>query len=199
MADFHRLRLRPTERLTPGQAARLKFVRERIAPIEADTIMQRAMPPEDAAKYFSGDWQTVRGFAARGQDVAMLRTRAAIIEGKALLYRDNPYAGKDVLYLIRFRARSLNHYQIPYGGNNPQGVARMGGRITNLPPFTGNGFTASKQRTVPELRIQSRVPLTESAELYRIEGNRPEVLVGLFHEDAKRSLKSFPWSEVKNR
>lgn len=76
---------------------------------------------------------------------------------------------------------AINEISIPFGD-------RLGGKNTDGPPCTLNGFTGSRNgRTIPEFKFENRFLPRDGAELYEVI-NGEERIVGIFDEEVKRFI-----------
>jgi hypothetical protein len=130
--------------------------------------MQKVVPPRLLVPYLSGKRTVISGYVYRVQDCARLTTVRDLYFGLDLSF-DGSELTADVpeLYVMRWYARDVDTYVVPYGPH-------MGGDWSDAPPFAGNGFTSSAQHAVPQFHTIP-TPIPAGAEIIHVtgEGERP--------------------------
>ena len=160
----------------------MKAVRDAIPMPTEETIMQKVIPQGNIAKYISGEYNQVRGYITKAQDVKQLKNYDDIYNSLRLDYGGsefNPATDKCV-GVIKFKTPDISEIEIPYS-------QAMGGNAVAGPPFTGNGFTAATNgQVIPEFLCKDRVALKDGAELYMITKDGAEILVAVYNKVAAR-------------
>jgi hypothetical protein len=136
--------------------------------VEPGTILQKAIPPRMVEPYLTGRRSIISGFVHRVAD-----SRDA---GPQKLYQDFDlgYDGSDFtaemadIYVLRWRAVGTETYQVPYS-------AEHGGDWALRPPFTGTGYTTSRERAVPEY-FTDPIPVPVGAEIHRISSDKSDFI-----------------------
>jgi hypothetical protein len=135
-------------------------------PIEARTLMQKAIPPRLVEPYLTGRRTVIAGFAYRAVDCSFT--------DPADFYRalDLGYEGSEFrpdmpeIYVLRWMATAPAAYQVPYS-------AEHGGDWTAKPPFSGTGHTSWTERPIPEYFVDL-LPIPVGAEIFRITPGQAE-------------------------
>ncbi|TYK46284.1 SseB family protein [Actinomadura decatromicini] len=134
-------------------------------------VMQKVVRPEHVQHYLEGGYDLVAGYVHRLQDVAEMKTPAAMIHGLGLLYEGSPFAPTDEeVFAIRWPAVKPPLFRRPLGGSER---------------------TSADGPAIPEFKIESQ-RLPHGAELYRIVANGPETLVASYDADYRRWLVRLP-------
>ncbi|WP_245642438.1 hypothetical protein [Nonomuraea candida] len=132
------------------------------------TQMQKVVPPRLLVPYLSGKRTVISGYVYRVQDCVRLTTPEALYHGLDLSFDGSElFAEVPELYVMRWFARDVDTYAVPYGPH-------MGGDWSDAPPFAGNGFTTSSEHVVPQFHTMP-MPIPAGAEIVRVtgEGERP--------------------------
>ncbi|MDQ0885075.1 hypothetical protein QFZ81_000163 [Paenibacillus sp. V4I9] len=199
LSEFNELRLKSAEQLSTKEVEMIKDIRRSVESPSYNTIMQKVLPENAKGWLFESpkDGGQIRlgGYVAKALDTKALRTFDGIYEGLRLDYESNPYIGGDTALLVRYKAGNPNDYKIPFGGKNAEAVDRMTNGDTasdfiateQKSPFTGNGFTESKDHIVPEYRNDAKTPVQDGAELYEIT-NQGERIIGVYNAKVKRFI-----------
>jgi hypothetical protein len=132
------------------------------------TQMQKVIPPRLLVPYLSGKRTIISGYVYRVEDCDRLTTPAALVEALDLGFEGSeltPHVPE--LYILRWYVRDIDTYVVPYG-------SQMGGEWSDTPPFTGNGFTSSREHVVPQFHTMP-MPIPAGAEIVRLTaaGERP--------------------------
>lgn len=180
--QFDSLRLDSTKYLTDEEKQKLRSIRNSIK-IEENTIVQKVVPLSSIDAYVEGkqDWaKKVGGCVTRAQDTKDIRSYDDVYEGLRLDYENTRFNEGDKGYgVLRFKAEDTSSYKIPY---NPD----MGGSSIYKPPFTGNGFTKSKDKVIPEFEMKEQT-IPKGTELYQVSESGQETLVAVY--DGTRFVK----------
>ncbi|WP_236714938.1 hypothetical protein [Nonomuraea pusilla] len=131
------------------------------------TQMQKVIPPRLLVPYLSGKRTVISGYVYRVQDCARLTTPRALHRGLDLSFEGSELtADVPELYVLRWYARDVDTYAVPYGPH-------MGGDWSDAPPFAGNGFTTSPENVVPQFHTVP-MPIPAGAEIVHVtpEGER---------------------------
>ena len=178
VSKFNELRTRDTSLLTVNEKSTMKAIRDSIPMPDNTTIMQKVIPSSDIDKYLDGTYTQVAGYVTKYDDVSTLSKYDDIYKSLRLDYPGTAYKidADSHLGVIRFRTSSPEKFEIPYGVD-------LGGRITDEPPFTGNGFTkAMDGEIIPEYKCNSFIDVYDGGELYQIDKNGIETLIAVFNE-----------------
>ncbi|GES13767.1 hypothetical protein [Acrocarpospora macrocephala] len=132
------------------------------------TWMQKVIPPRLLVPYLAGKRTIISGYVYRVQDCDRLTSPRALVDALDLTFEGSDLTSAvPELYLMRWVARDIDTYVVPYG-------AHMGGDWNDSPPFAGNGFTASREHVVPQFHTMP-MPIPAGAEIVHITraGERP--------------------------
>jgi hypothetical protein len=131
-------------------------------------LMQKAIPPRLVEPYLTGRRAVIAGFVYRVQDSAFAGP-AEYYEALDLGYEGSDF-GPDIaeVYVLRWNAVSPESYQVPYS-------SERGGDWSGKPPFTGAGYTSSRNHMVAEFYLDP-VPVPVGAEIYRITAGREDFI-----------------------
>lgn len=169
----------PTSDLTDAQRQLLRDVRDELPSPDADTVMQKVIPPASfdkdgnliqsgADNYILGnnpdfDVTNVRGSVSIADNTSHLGTPEQIRQGLRLDYDGTPFTPNDAgTHVIRFRAEEPN-FETPY--NSSMGGS---GRFDSwTDPFTGNGFTKAGDDVIPE-HVANNVTMRDGAEMWEV-------------------------------
>jgi hypothetical protein len=158
------------------------------------TIMTKVLGEEAAENYFTNNTaayggnfkpDTVRGFVARGTDVADIDRPLALRDALALDDSASPKKWSpipvDAEYAYQMRWQAVDHMPIGYGGRT-EAVADQLGSLTGVEPFQGDdpfmgtGYTGGG---VPEFKADD-VEIGRRAEIWSISRDGRETLAGIF-------------------
>ncbi|MFB9962485.1 hypothetical protein [Sinosporangium siamense] len=124
-------------------------------------LMQKAIPPRLLVPYLSGKRTVISGYVYRVEDCAPLDSPRYLVSGLDLGFEGSELSeGVPELYLLRWQARDVDTYSVPYGPH-------MGGDWNDQPPFAGNGFTTSREHVVPQFHT-TPIPIPAGAEIVHI-------------------------------
>lgn len=125
--------------------------------------MQKVVPPRLLVPYLSGKRTVISGYVYRVQDCARLVTPRQLFHGLDLSFEGSELTEEvPELYLMRWFARDVDTYNVPYGPH-------MGGDWSDTPPFAGNGFTTSREHVVPQFHT-TPMPIPAGAEIVHVTG-----------------------------
>jgi hypothetical protein len=133
--------------------------------------MQKVVPPRLLVPYLSGKRTVISGYVYRVQDCARLTTPRTLFLGLDLSFEGSELSAEvPELYVMRWYARDVDTYAVPYGPH-------MGGDWSDAPPFAGNGFTTSREHVVPQFNT-APMPIPAGAEIVHVSdrGERPFAL-----------------------
>jgi hypothetical protein len=123
--------------------------------------MQKVVPPRLLVPYLSGKRTVISGYVYRVQDCVRLTTPLALYYGLDLSFDGSElFAEVPELYVMRWHARDVDTYAVPYGPH-------MGGDWSDVPPFAGNGFTTSPDHVVPQFHTVP-MPIPAGAEIVHL-------------------------------
>ncbi|MBQ5445802.1 MAG: hypothetical protein IIT48_03950 [Lachnospiraceae bacterium] len=159
-AEFEKMKITPHGSLTPEQFRQMKIIRESIPGIDSNVILRKTIPWTQIDNYLREvkPYDTIMGFVAKADDVKMFKTYSEMRDGLALdySYKENgieifPYPeGGDSYGYIEFKVSEDAFFDVPYGN-------MYGGEYNLDQPYTGNGFTMSKDFDVPEYYINKQI------------------------------------------
>ncbi|MFI0418449.1 hypothetical protein [Spongiactinospora sp. 9N601] len=133
------------------------------------TLMLKVIPPRLLVPYLSGKRTVISGYVYRAQDCARLTTPGQLFHALDLGFEGSELtADVPELYMMRWLARDVDAYVVPYGPH-------MGGDWSDSAPFAGNGFTTSREYVVPQFHTIP-MPIPAGAEITHItarSGERP--------------------------
>jgi predicted ribonuclease toxin of YeeF-YezG toxin-antitoxin module len=177
--EFKEFKLKPVDELTDNEVQIMLDIRNSVSPITKDTFLQKTIPVMDIEKYLSGVYAEIGGYVAKLDDVGHIKDYGAVVESSRLDYTtwdgSRPFPEDGHTYgKIKFKTNAIEDIEIPYG-------ERLGGKNTDGPPCTLNGFTASRNdEVIPEWRFADRHLPKKGAELFIVEDG-VEKLVGIFN------------------
>ncbi|MCK0472329.1 hypothetical protein [Halalkalibacter sp. APA_J-10(15)] len=183
LGDFQELKLKSVLELTNNEVRIIKEIRDSVPLITNDTLLQKTISHSDIDKYMSGQYAEIGGYIAKFDDVGHIKDYGDVVESFRLDYTswngNRPFPEDGNVYgKIKFTTSNVENIEIPYG-------ERFGGRNTDGPPCTQNGFTGSRNgEIVPEWQFDNRYLPNDGAELYKV-ANGNEKLVAIFDSDLK--------------
>jgi len=122
--------------------------------------MQKPIPPRMVEPYLTGRRSVISGFVHRLADSPDASPRQ-LYESFDLGYGGSDFApDMPEIYVLRWRAVGPESYEVPYS-------AAYGGDWAMPPPFTGTGYTSSREQAVAEYFI-APIPVPVGAEIHRI-------------------------------
>ena len=177
--EFNQLRLKDVATLTDAEKTTLKTIRESVPMPNKETLMQKFIPASDIEKYMDGTYTQVGGFVVGAEDVVQLSTYDDIYNSCRFDYPNSVYTplADDSIGVIKFTTDEASKISIPY---SPE----MGGTVTQLSPFTGNGFTkAMNGQIIPEYNCDGYLKLSDGAQLIEISKDGTETLRAVYDVD----------------
>jgi hypothetical protein len=136
--------------------------------VEPGTVMQKAIPPRMVEPYLTGRRSIITGFVhrlAESGDASPRRLHDAF----GLEYNGSDFSpDMPEIYVLRWRAVGAEAYEVPYS-------AEYGGDWAMQPPFTGTGYTPSREQAVAEYFIEP-IPVPVGAEIHRIGTDKSEFI-----------------------
>jgi hypothetical protein len=128
------------------------------------TQLQKVIPPRLLLPYLSGKRTIISGYVYRAQDCSRLTTPRLLFDALDLGFEGSQLtASVPEVYLMRWYARDIDAYVIPYG-------THMGGDWNDTAPFSGNGFTSSRDHVVPQFHTMP-TPIPAGAEIFHVTGD----------------------------
>ena len=190
---------KPKAEYTSEELAYLKDVRDGVDAPTRNTTMQKVICPdsgnirEDLKDYLSPTTREgkptqaqVFGCVAKAEDATPYTdTPQKCHDNLRLDYKETPYKNPEQsVYVIRFT--DGENYNTPYN-------KEFGGNNEFSQPCTGNGFTASKDVSIPEYEVRKengKGAVVTDGEIYRVNPDGSEELVAYYDkDDAKFYLK----------
>lgn len=185
-ADIQPLLVLRIEQLEPAQQQLIHAYRHQFPDADRE-ILQKIIHREQADDRLAGGkgydpWVTA-GSVSVARDTRDLTTPASIYDGLALEYEGTKFApDDDAIIAMRFTVSRDTPVLVPDGPL----AASLGlneGHDPNYPyPFTGTGFTASHDFTVPEYFLVGSVEMNQGAEMYRIRADGKEELLAVLQD-----------------
>lgn len=153
MDEFSKL-LNPNKVLSPEEIKIVQAVRSDIGLPSAGTTMNKTIPQSDIYKYLNGDYSGVRGFVSVDGHSSTLKGLDSVYEGNRLDYNNTLFKTG---YGVDGVSKSVGAPDTVYGKityilDEADSVSLP----TDVPtldnaPYTGRGFTGSKNIVLPEL------------------------------------------------
>jgi hypothetical protein len=172
----------PRDELTDEQAALILKVRAELPVARPMDPMQKALNAETGNKLldngFGETGNRVRGYVSRLEDSVGIATPAEQKDAFALTYLNDG--------IPAFPDDSTQSYSLRYQSDAAPVVPHnetWGGDVKDGPPFTGNGFTASKDHIMPEWYLKNPVTMKPGAEVWRLNSDGSSQLAGILREE----------------
>ena len=145
--------------LSPEEIKIVQAVRSDIGLPSAGTIMNKTIPQSDIYKYLNGNYSGVRGFVSVDGHSSTLKGLDSVYEGNRLDYNNSLFK---IGYGVDGVSKSVGAPDTVYGKityilddadsvNLPTDIPTL-----NNAPYTGRGFTGSKNIVLPELYQKQR-------------------------------------------
>ena len=136
----------PEKVLTSEQAASVRKVREIIGLPGKNTVMNKTIPTEYVEDFITGKRNSFGGYTTVDEHSAALTTLSDIYEGNRLDYPNTPFDLKTTKTFakISFTLDKTEELYIPFGDVENGSY-----------PFTGRGFTGSKNILLPEYKLMT--------------------------------------------
>lgn len=187
--EFTNLRLKPDHKLNVSERQIIQDIRNSVPRPDKNTILIKNFPEKDIKKYLEGEYTSVKGFIAKAEDSSHIHDYFHVRESMRLDYsyyddytekvvKPYPENGDSYGY-IEFKAKnpgmlSSEHLEIPYGHKMEKPYS---GWEYNEWPWTGNGFTASRNdEVIPEWTLNKFIDLREGAKLHKVVNGKDEVI-----------------------
>jgi hypothetical protein len=136
--------------------------------VEPGTVLQKAIPPRMVEPYLTGRRSIISGFVHRLADSPAASPRT-LYEAFSLGYDGSDFtADMPEIYVLRWRAVGTESYQVPLS-------AAHGGDLAMRPPFTGTGYTDSREHGVAEY-FTAPMAVPVGAEIHRIDTNKSDFI-----------------------
>lgn len=164
----------PKAEYSEKEKAELKVARDAVKSPKSDTVMQKVIcvdtgnVKEDLKNYLNPtDRNTgapcdckIYGFVSKAKDAApFTKTPQECYDNLRLDYKETPYTNPDQpVYVVRYTG-DTGQYAIPYS-------KEFGGNRSDGQPFTGNGYTGSLNRVIPEYASGGTTP--SAGVIYRL-------------------------------
>ena len=161
--DFSKL-LDPNRMLTPDELKFVDRVRADIGLPEVGTVMNKTIPQSDIYNYlYNENYSGVRGFVSVDEHSNTLKTLADVFEGNRLDYNNTAFkTGSGVDGISKSVGNADTVYgKITYVLDDADGIkVPEDFPIEANAPYTGRGFTGSKNIVLPEL-VQDTRPFVD--------------------------------------
>ncbi|WP_273450629.1 hypothetical protein [Streptococcus ferus] len=130
--------------LSPKQTGIVRDVRVQIGLPSSGTRMNKTIPAKYVESFLSGERSSFDGFVSVDSHSASLKTLDDVFEGNRLDYQNTPYnlQTDDTYAKISFDLDYGGQLKIPFEEASPDNY-----------PFTGRGFTGSKEIVLPEYKM----------------------------------------------
>ncbi len=174
---FNSLRMERTELLSEMERKVVRDVRNAVPPIEEGVLVQKVIPQSAIEAYQNGSqaWaKSIRGCVTKAEDTMALDNYKSIFDNLRLDYPGTRFGElDDACGVLRFPAKDGGWFKTPF---NPD----MGGSAMASQPFTGNGFTKSIEKIVPEFEmVEQAIP--RGTELYKVTKDGVEEFMGVYN------------------
>ena len=154
---FQELKLKPLNNGTYTEREKeiIKSIREKFT-INKNTLLRRIIKPQDAGKYISGEYTSVRGYISRAEDYNDVGDFEDIFETFRLDYNDTPYHSTDKSYW-KMEFKTIPDDLKKINLDNTYGK-EFGGLNEDINPCTRNGFTGAKNgKVIPEWNLKEGI------------------------------------------
>ena len=154
---FQELKLKPLNNGTYTEREKeiIKSIREKFT-IDENTLLRKIIKSQDAEKYVSGDYTSVRGYISRAEDYSEVGDFEDIFETFRLDYNDTPYHSTDKSYW-KIEFKSIQDDLKKINLDNTYGK-EFGGLKEDINPCTRNGFTGAKNgKVIPEWNLKEGI------------------------------------------
>ncbi|MGN0495676.1 MAG: hypothetical protein ACI4GW_05580, partial [Lachnospiraceae bacterium] len=133
--------------LTTEEKALVDAVRNEIGEVPAEgTEMVKIIPQADIEKYTGGIYEGIQGFVSEAEFSESLKTLDEVFEGNRLDYASTKFSLSDSTY---------GKITYLYDGKTPILIPRYPATANNY-PYSGKGFTASKNIILPEWTMENQ-------------------------------------------
>lgn len=174
-AEFNELKLKDINLLSDTDKERIEKIRESIPDPDENTLMQKTITQDDVKKYVANEYNDVRGFVTKEEDVRGIDTYEDLYESLRLDYTTSegirPFDksnNQEYIGVIKFRTKDVKKLEIPYGEAIKARGMKTGDKDN---PLTGNGFTGSRNgEIIPEYNADAKkeneLKINDFAEIY---------------------------------
>ena len=170
---FQELKLKPLNNGTYTEREKeiIKSIREKFT-IDENTLLRKIIKSQDAEKYVSGDYTSVRGYISRAEDYSEVGDFEDIFETFRLDYNDTPYHSTDKSYW-KIEFKSIQDDLKKINLDNTYGK-EFGGLNEDINPCTRNGFTGAKNgKVIPEWNLKEEgLRYDDNALITKIENGK---------------------------
>lgn len=187
--QFTDLKLKPDYLLTESEREILQDIRDSVPRPDNNSTFIKNLPESDIQKYLNGEYTAIKGFVATAQDSSHIHEYSHVRESLRLdysyydSYSDKvvapyPESGSSYGY-IEFKVSNpemvlSDHLEIPYGHSMDKPYS---GWEYNEWPWTGNGFTSSRNNeVVPEWTFNKFIDLREGSKLHKVINGEDQVI-----------------------
>lgn len=148
------------------------------------TILQKAVTPQQVDGYLRSGFDRVSGFVLRAADGLEATTPAELFHAHALGFPGSPFNADDgEIHVLLFPAQPQMSIEDAIGGNDKEGAGKTGGAFVEPAPFTGTGFAPWPGHVAPVYWVRhSRVPA--GAELHKVTADGARTHVATFADTA---------------
>ena len=170
---FQELKLKPLNNGTYTEREKeiIKSIREKFT-INKNTLLRRIIKPQDAGKYISGEYTSVRGYISRAEDYNDVGDFEDIFETFRLDYNDTPYHSTDKSYW-KMEFKTIPDDLKKINLDNTYGK-EFGGLNEDINPCTRNGYTGAKNgKVIPEWNLKTEgLRYDDNALITKIENGK---------------------------
>ncbi|MGX1927882.1 fibronectin type III domain-containing protein [Flagellimonas sp. 2504JD4-2] len=178
--DFKLLQQKRYDVMTPIEKGKIDAIRSEIPLPDGNTILQKAIPKADIAKYLrdTDPYYQVGGFVTTAKDAKHLSTFDDVYYGMRLDYDGTAFNLSDGSF-------GVIRYKTPVPSAE---VPRITGPKDKF-PFTGNGFTSGNNGKlgVPEWKTPYNTP-NDGAELWEVASDGTETIRAIFDSGQNRFI-----------
>jgi hypothetical protein len=183
-ADIQPLLVQPADWLNGAQAELVHGFRHQFPEVTSGEAIQKVLPIERAEGVLAGGSEKfpphmTGGSVSVARDTHDLSSPERLFHGLALDYDGSAFSPDKPVIAMRFTVGENAAVEVP----DSQLAKRVGdtaGATTGYPyPFTGTGFTASDDFTVPEYYLDGGTRMNPGAEMYRIDPDGSEYLLAI--------------------
>jgi hypothetical protein len=145
--------------------------------VSNQTILQKAVTPQQVDGYLRSGFDRVFGFALRAADALEATTPADLFQAHALGFDGSPFSADDAeIHVLLFPALPQMKIEDAIGGNDKESAEKTGGSFIEPAPFTGTGFAPWPGHVAPVYWARhSRVPAGSELHKVTAEGARTHV------------------------
>jgi hypothetical protein len=195
-ADVQPLLVQPADWLNAAQRDLVYGFRHEFPDVARGEVMQKVVDMRQAdLRLAGGDPKyppdETGGSVSVARDTHGLKSPERIYDGLGLEYEDTPFAPDRPAIAMRFTVDEDTRIHLP-----DQQLSRLAGHGDSFDPgydypFTGTGFTASDNFTVPEYFLDGRTAMNPGAEMYKIDPDGSETLLAVLGGEGR-------WIQVRH-